>query len=1130
MPLRILIYTLFLTLILSNSLNGQIIWEEDFGTPNKGIWADSSGNIHSDLTNIKWSADTSSCTFDDENDYAKTVSTSGGRFEVLDSDGEITWKSETINIEGFDMVNITLTATETGSGSVENKKYVKAFYELDNTLFPFSPDSSATGNWGEKLVEQKSISGKSLRIIIKMNSSYANDKVIIDNIEVEAFDENMLKPKCIQITNVPAFTFVDSLFTVGAEILNGNNTPITNPNLPLVLAFNNTQHPAYPDPAGNYFWQLRNDVPGEVNINIEAPGIDVKTARETLSVYSSTNITSNINFEENSPLTGLELFNNWEITSDSPLSGNYSMRHKADEDGGSDSLNYLLENPIGKNDDEIVVAFKLKNGDWDPSSSNSFYLTLIPTSKNNKIPLAVGVNAKGSSDMISVWSIENGAPADLLTETNFKWGPSQTVQVSIMRKAGGEWILAAYDKISGKSVKAIFSYPYFSELAKLQLIFNHTQTRSGLLWFDDLLILSKNSPPAMLSAKTINAGQFNITFSEPIDTSALTTNNFKITTTNERACNIDSIKICNPANIYLFAQDASPELFLQIKAQNITDTEGAITEKDSLVFQNVIPARKGDVVINEIMPDPYPAVKLPEEEYIEVFNRSGKNISLFNWTLKVRKTARTISDTLILAPEEYFIFCDKDYAENFSDYGKTCGLDGFPALLNAGAKISIFSKEQILIDEISYSGSWHQLSEKKNGGYSLERIDANRFCAQQYNWASSESETGGTPGYRNSTAGKNNDSQPPTILSKKIKTLNKIEVIFSEDIDTTNISTIYIDCPPLKASNINIEKETLSFTVHPFLTNKNSYTFNISNIKDECGNMANMFQLSFLVNTPQFNDLFISELLFNPAPDGNDFIEIYNNSALPADLSSLYLATRNDSLKLSSISRITNQEFMLPPHSYCAITTNDQHLLEKYIVSDKSTLLNVDKLPPMYNSEGLIVLLNDSLNVIDEAYYHETMHSEWLYDNEGVSLERISFLKPSNATGNWQSASSLAGFATPGYKNSQFADALNSHNIKIELESDIVSPNGDNYNDELILSLAGNTSGYLINLFVFDVNGLEKKRVLNNELAGTHNEIIYNLENNNGLPLQDGSYILYLEMTHPEKEAYTCKKAFHITR
>jgi hypothetical protein len=1130
MPLRILIYLLFLTLILSNSLNGQIIWEEDFDTPNKGIWADSSGNVHSDLTSIKWTIDTSCCTFNDENDYAKTVSTSGGRFEILDSDGEITWKSKTINIEGFDLANIKLTASETGSGSVENKKYVKAFYELDNTLFPFSPHSSVHGNWGEKVIQQKSISGKSLRIIIKMNSSYANDKVIIDNIVVEAVDENMLNPRCIQITNAPIFTFVDSLFTIGAIILNGYGEPITESNIPLMLTFNDTRYQVYPDSTCSYIWHIITGVTGDLNISIDAPEYEMKTAQKIVTVYSPTNISTNINFENNTFPTNFELFNNWKISTDEPLAGKYSIKHKPNKNGGIDSLNYILEGSMGQYDDEIVVSFMLKNGDWDPSSSNSFYLKLIPPQGSNEKALAIGVNAKGSSDMFSVWTIENGGTADLLAETNFNWNPSQNVQVSIIRKPGGKWSVVSSDQGAGKTSKTTFNYQYFSELSKLQLIFNHTQTRSGLLWFDDLLILSKNSPPAMLSAKTINTGQFSITFTEPIDTSGLTPNNFKIITTNGEAYNIDSIKICNPATICLSTQDAPHQLSLQIYAQNITDTEGATIEKDSLVFQNVRPARKGDIVINEIMPDPYPAVELPEEEYIEIFNRSDKNISLLNWKVKVRKTARTISDSLVLAPGEYFILCDKDYAESFSDYGMTCGLDGFPALLNSGAKISIFSKEQILIDEISYSDSWHQLSEKKNGGYSIERIDVNRFCAQQYNWASSESETGGTPGYKNSMSGKNIDSEPPTILSKKIKTLSKIEVIFSEDIDTTNISTIHIDCTHLKATSINIEKETLSFTVHPALTNKNSYTFSISNIGDECGNTADMFQLSVLVNTPQSNDLLISELLFNPVPDGNDFIEIHNNSALPADLSSLYLATRDDSLKLHSVTRITTQEFMLPSHSYCAITTNAQHLLEKYIVPDKTTLLNVDKIPPMYNSEGLIVLLNDSLKVIDEAYYNEAMHSDWLYDNEGVSLERISFLKPANSPENWQSASSLAGFATPGYKNSQFTDELKSNDIKVELESDIVSPNGDNYHDELIIGLSGSTSGYLINLFVFDVNGIEEKRVFNNELAGTHNEIIYNLENNNGLTLQDGTYILYLEMTHPEKEAFTCKKAFHITQ
>nr|MDA3816165.1 hypothetical protein [Prolixibacteraceae bacterium] len=477
MPLRILIYPLFLTLILSKPLNGQTIWQEDFDVPEKGIWADSAGHTHSDLSSIKWSIDTISCSFNDENDYAKTVSTSGGRFEVLDSDGEITWKSETIEIESYELINIALTTSETGSSSVESKKYVKAFYELDNTLHPFSPKSSGYGNWGEKTLEQKSISGKKLRIVIKMNSSYANDKVILDDIKVEAIDESLMKPVRIQFTNLPVYTFADSLFSIGAIILNGNDEPITETNIPLMLTFNNTQSQVDPDSTGNYKWHIKTGATGDLNISIDAPEHEMKTAQNTVKVYSPTNISTNINFENNTISTDFELFNNWEISTDEPLSGKYSIKHKPNENGGMDSLNYIIESTIGKNDDEIVVSFMLKNGDWDPSGSNSFFLILASEQNKGKTALAIGVNAKGSTDLLSVWTIENKQPSTMLTETNFDWNNSQTVQITLIRKPGGKWFLYATDRDSGQSSSAAFNFHDLSVLSKLQLIFNHTQTR-----------------------------------------------------------------------------------------------------------------------------------------------------------------------------------------------------------------------------------------------------------------------------------------------------------------------------------------------------------------------------------------------------------------------------------------------------------------------------------------------------------------------------------------------------------------------------------------------------------------------------------------------------------------------------
>src|SRR5690554_4936354 len=125
----------FLTICLLwmfKPVGGQEIWRESFTVAGKGIMGDGSGNIVTEMTGIDaWTIEYSNLTLADEEDYAKTVSTSGGRFEVRDIDGEIVWRTEWINIADFDTLNIQLYASETGSGANLQTKYLKSFYRLD---------------------------------------------------------------------------------------------------------------------------------------------------------------------------------------------------------------------------------------------------------------------------------------------------------------------------------------------------------------------------------------------------------------------------------------------------------------------------------------------------------------------------------------------------------------------------------------------------------------------------------------------------------------------------------------------------------------------------------------------------------------------------------------------------------------------------------------------------------------------------------------------------------------------------------------------------------------------------------------------------------------------------------------
>jgi len=177
---------IFLCLLFFSKLQAQEIWRESFTLPNKGIWGGENGAIQTDFSGItNWTLDFANVKLQDAGDYAKTVTTSGGRFEVVDITGEVVWRSVIIDIIEYVKVDIKLNASETGSNANVNFKYLKAFYQLDNGAeVPFEINSENRGNWGSAIAEQKGLVGEKLQIVVRMANDYSADKVILDEVIV----------------------------------------------------------------------------------------------------------------------------------------------------------------------------------------------------------------------------------------------------------------------------------------------------------------------------------------------------------------------------------------------------------------------------------------------------------------------------------------------------------------------------------------------------------------------------------------------------------------------------------------------------------------------------------------------------------------------------------------------------------------------------------------------------------------------------------------------------------------------------------------------------------------------------------------------------------------------------------
>lgn len=1128
----ILFVCFFFTFNLFKPVNAQVLWQETFSVPNKGYWVNEAAVLQSDLSEVQWSLNIGNCNFIADNDYAKTVSTSGGRFEVLDSDGEVFLYSPVIDISKADAVNVSFSAGETGSSVAVDKKYVKAFVIVDGKPeVPLTPDSVLSGNWGDSQFLQKGITGKSLQLLVKMNSSYSSDKVYIDNILVEAIDSSRFLPKEISLVGVPSVVFAGDTFLIQAKCLDGFGEVVIDSALELQLSANGLHQLNQHVEDGVYSWRLICSIDGTYIFNINDSSETLSSAVGSVMVYNRSDVLMKEDYEDYSPNSSS--LGQWEISTVEPVAGAASVKHVLQQESGSSVLEVAKFDSMDMGGAEFLFSFKLKNGKWDPSSSNTFYL-FIGDGKDSldQNGYAVGVNASGSSDLVSLWRIANGVVAQKITETSFDWGENTSASIAVSRSPLGEWTLTVADLQTDVSVLAKGNDVTFRNLTTVDLNFTFSQTRSGQLWFDDLLILRKNTPPIIETVKVLADGRLLVAFNEAIDTTILNSGNFKVEALSGEDFNVDNIEFQNQYEVIVDAVKIS-EPQLTISALNVADLEGERNSISSKSINYQLPAEKYDVVFTEIMADPSPVVGLPEAEYLEIFNRSSKYIDLQGWKL-VAKTSEFVLTEYLISPNESLILCDVDDSATFSGYGKVLAVKSFPSLLNSASYLGLISSENVLVDELTYSDEWYSDSDKDNGGWSLEKIDPDRNCGNQLNWKASADSKGGTPGAKNSIDSENIDAAAPELVSLRIVSPNQIELFFNEAIDTIFFSNVAdLEVEGLSVDSIHYFESGLKANIYlnAVIESNVQYQLIIDQLADGCGNIGIDYRRSFSRVTLGRGDILINEVLFNPFAGGVDFVELYNNTNVAIDLQGLKLSTRNDSLGLRSVCEISQSNLLFPPKSILAFTANPDGVSSFYAIPYPERLVQMGKFPPLNNDQGRVVLLDNTLAVIDEFYYNEEMHSAWLADVEGVSLERLSADGETNDARNWHSASSLAGFATPGCENSQKEEQNGGEEkpLSVELLSEVVSPNGDGNNDELIISFNTDEAGYLANVFVFDALGREVYRLMNNDLFGASDKVVFDLRKNNGEILPMGVYVLYCELVHNKGVIQVLKKAFLVT-
>lgn len=562
----------------------------------------------------------------------------------------------------------------------------------------------------------------------------------------------------------------------------------------------------------------------------------------------------------------------------------------------------------------------------------------------------------------------------------------------------------------------------------------------------------------------------------------------------------------------------------------ITDCNGNAINPNTVVF-SYYKAKYQDVVINELMPDPDPAINLPTEEYVELKNRTPFSINLKNWKFATTTSSKKLPD-ITIKPDSFIVLTGAGNANAFNNYGiKAYEVTSFPTLSNYGTTLTLRDSNNVLINTITYATSWYNDDNKKDGGWSLEQIDPNNPCGGQDNWHACKDANGGTPGKRNSVNALNPDNTAPQIDRVGVINKDTIVLFFTEALDSLSLmnpASYSFDnglTSPTYIYPISSDFKKVKLKVSMSLSLGTLYHVSLlNNIKDCAGNLINtLVSAPFaLPQAPSPNDVVINEILFEPNTGGVDFVELYNKSSKTIDLKQLRIGSMDTITgTLINTEHITDEGFLLFPETYMVISENGTIVKQQYQTTNQRGFLDIANLPTMSSDAGVVTLTDTNAMVIDNFKYTSKMHFPLLVNTKGVSLERIDFNRATNDKTNWNSAAENVGFGTPAYRNSQYMQADGGSGVTIP--NPLFSPDNDGYNDVLNISYKLDEPGKAANVYIYDSKGRQVRYLIKNEQLSQDGILSWNGINDENEKAPIGIYVVYIELFNLSGKVNTYK-------
>jgi hypothetical protein len=618
----------------------------------------------------------------------------------------------------------------------------------------------------------------------------------------------------------------------------------------------------------------------------------------------------------------------------------------------------------------------------------------------------------GSGDSLELW-LQNGSTHTRLAGgiPGRFGGTNNILRIKVYRSAAGLWEVFS-DTLGNDTWESECSITdlTFTTTAYFGVYFQHTSTNRQNLYFDDFYIgppIVDTTAPRLTEVEVLGTQQIAVTFSEPVEvTSAQTPAHYTIT---PGPIPITSATPSAPNQVLLqIGSSLQPSVLYQLRVRGVQDRAGNVCE-DSTAFVWPEEPLAGEVVFSEIMADPDPPVALPPYEYVEIHNRSSKWFSLAGWQF-CDATRCVALPARLLPPGGYLLLGP---AAALSSYPDLVALSTWPSLNNTSDSLTLLSPTNIVIDKVAYTDRWYRSSTKKNGGWSLERMNLHDLCATDSNWTASEDPRGGTPGEPNSVLGRWVDTTAPQLLFVSPAPPQTLYLYFSEPVDTVLMRSPaqYQLSNSLNVITVSFpELSQIALTLDSPLQDTEVYTLTVT--AADCQGNSRVVTYRFAVPAPpQRFDIVLNEIMADPEPPVGlpafEYVEVYNRSPRYIDLSNWVLQVGS--------SRVTLPRVALWPGEYLLLTSPEGAIA----YYGRVNALGLSGFPAIPNAGGNITLYDEGMQRIDSVAYKRGWYRNTQKDDGGWSLERIHPDAVCADSLGWRAAEDPTG-GTPGRPNSVY--------------------------------------------------------------------------------------------------------------